>query len=108
MPARPDPPAFIGLPEGSRLRAAHCHENVDRVPRDPSTSAFKAAARLHQSTWREAHGHPMGTEPIAGGPKARPLGSRLPLAYARESYANFVDPRVARAVEHRMAHRQSQ
>src|SRR2546427_10840125 len=49
--------------------------------------------RYHQAQWREANGHPIGSQPIAprpaGGP-ARLVGSRLPLTYARETGANFV------------------
>jgi hypothetical protein len=48
--------------------------------------------RFHQARWREAHGHPIGSQPIVPkhGKPVRPLGSRLPLDYARETGANFV------------------
>jgi hypothetical protein len=57
-------------------------------------TAFRHALRLHQSRWREANGHPAGTQPIAPRPgaPARPVGSRMPLEYARETGANFVTP----------------
>jgi hypothetical protein len=53
---------------------------------------FRRRLRYHQARWREAHGHPIGSQPIAprNGKPVRPVGSRLPLAYARETGANFV------------------
>jgi hypothetical protein len=80
---------------GSRqeLEAAHCWEADDQVPRRPAMTAFRRRLRYHQAQWRQANGHPIGSQPIAprhdGGP-ARLVGSRLPLAYARESGANFL------------------
>ena len=74
------------------LEAAHCWEADDRVPRRPELTEFRRRLRYHQSRWREAHGHPIGSQPIApsrDGP-ARLVGSRMPLAYARESGANFL------------------
>ncbi len=94
---------LTAAPSTQELRDAACLENVDRVSGDPATSAFKAAARLHQSRWRAARNLPMGTHPIAGGDSARPLGSRLPLADARETGANFIDPRCAPAGRARLA-----
>jgi hypothetical protein len=75
------------------LKAAHCWEADDRVPRRPELTEFRRRLRYHQSQWREAQGHPIGSQPIApkpGGGPARPVGSRLPLAYARETGANFL------------------
>ena len=48
--------------------------------------------RYHQSQWREAQGHPIGSQPIAPKPDGavRLVGSRLPLTYARETGANFL------------------
>ncbi len=48
--------------------------------------------RYHQSQWREAQGHPIGSQPIAPKPggAVRLVGSRLPLTYARETGANFL------------------
>src|SRR5256885_1824870 len=86
------------------LEAAHCREADDRVPRRPEMTEFRRRVRYHQSQWRDAQGHPIGSQPIAprpdGGP-ARLVGSRLQLDYARETGANFLTAggsrRVARA-----------
>jgi hypothetical protein len=96
--------------DGARVRTvtaqeiadAMCATEVDRVSGDRETTAFKMAARLHQARWRKSRGLPIGTQPIdaVGG---RPLGSRLPLAYARDSGANFLDARVLAAVRERLA-----
>jgi hypothetical protein len=53
---------------------------------------FRRRLRFHQARWREAHGHPIGSQPIIPkhGKPARPVGSRMPLDYARETGANFV------------------
>jgi hypothetical protein len=75
------------------LEAAHCWEADDRVPRRPEMTEFRRRLRYHQSQWREAQGHPIGSQPIApkpGGGAVRLVGSRLPLAYARETGANFL------------------
>jgi hypothetical protein len=55
-------------------------------------TAFRQRLRLHQSRWRESKGHLIGSQPIVPRPgkPSRPLGSRLPLAYARETGANFL------------------
>jgi hypothetical protein len=74
------------------LEAAHCWEAGDRVPGRPEMTEFRRWVRYRQSMWRESKGHPIGTQPIAPkrGQRARPVGSRLPLEYARETGANFV------------------
>jgi hypothetical protein len=75
------------------LEAAHCWEADDRVPRRPDMTEFRRTLRYHQSQWREAQGHPIGSQPIAPGPDGEPVrlvGSRLPLAYARETGATFL------------------
>ena len=71
------------------LEAAHCWEADDHVPRRPETTEFRRRVRLHQARWREAHGHPIGSQPIAPkkGQVVRPVGSRLPVDYARETGA---------------------
>ena len=54
---------------------------------------FRRRLRYHQAQWREAHGHPIGSQPIVplpNGGAGRPVGSRLPLDYARETGATFV------------------
>jgi hypothetical protein len=81
--------AALSRPE---LEALHCWEAEDRVPRRPELTEFRRRLRYHQAQWREAKGHPIGSQPIAPRPgaPARPVGSRLSLAYARETGANFV------------------
>jgi hypothetical protein len=75
------------------LEALHCWEADDQVPRRPEMTEFRRRLRYHQAQWREANGYPIGSQPIAprpdGGP-ARLVGSRLPLAWARETGANFL------------------
>ena len=65
---------------------------------------FRQRLRYHQARWRGANGHPVGSQPIAprrdGGP-SRPVGSRLPLAYARETGANFLTAGALDAVKAR-------
>jgi len=79
-------------PSKEELEAAHCWEADDRVPGRPELTAFRRQLRYHQSRWRESKGHPIGSQPIVPKPgaAARPVGSRLPLAYARETGANFL------------------
>ena len=80
-------------PSEQELKAACCWEADDRVPGRPAMTAFRRAFRLHQAQWRETEGHPVGSQPIVpkpGGGAIRPVGSRLPLAYARDSGATFV------------------
>ena len=90
----------------SLLKDAYCWEAVDAVPGRPQMTAFRRQLRYHQSRWREAQGHPIGSQPIrpAGdGKPSRPLGSRLPLDYARETGANFLTPAAHDAVRARLA-----
>ena len=89
-------PYDLGMREAlskQELEAAHCWEADDHVPRQPELTGFRRRLRYHQARWREANGHPIGSQPIAprpdGGP-ARLVGSRLQLAYARETGANFL------------------
>ena len=88
-----------------KLAAAHCWEADDHVPRRPELTDFRRRLRFHQSQWREAAGHPIGSQPIAPPPggKARPVGSRLPLDYARETGANFLTPAALEAASGRTA-----
>jgi hypothetical protein len=74
------------------LEAAHSWEADDRVPGRPAMTEFRRRLRLHQSKWREAHGHPIGSQPFAPKPggAVRLVGSRLPFDYARETGANFL------------------
>ena len=85
------------------LEAAHCWEAEDHVPRQPALTEFRRRLRYHQAQWREANGHPIGSQPIApkpGGPP-RLVGSRLPLAYAKETGANFLTARALDAAKAR-------
>jgi hypothetical protein len=99
---------MLDPPSAEELAAAHCLEAADRVPSRPAMTAFRQRARLHQARWREAHGHPLGTQPIAPRPgeAARPVGSRLPLEYARTTGANFVTPAALSAARERAATRE--
>ena len=75
------------------LEAAHCWEAEDHVPKRPDQTEFRRALRYHQAKWRETNGHPIGTSPLVplpSGAPVRPVGSRLPLAYARETGATFL------------------
>jgi len=76
----------------TELEALYCLEADDRVPKRPEMTAFRQQARVHQAQWRESKGHPIGSQPIVPreGSRSRPVGSRLPLDYARETGANFV------------------
>src|SRR5205807_8766015 len=88
------------------LEAAHCWEADDHVPRRPEMTAFRRRLRYHQAQWREAQGHPIGSQPIAPKPNAgavRLVGSRLPLAYARETGANFLTAGAHEAAKARLA-----
>ena len=79
-------------PSQEELEAAHCWEEGDRVPGKPELTDFRRGLRYHQAQWREANGHPIGTQPIVprDGAASRPVGSRLPLDYARDTGATFV------------------
>jgi hypothetical protein len=92
-------------PSRAELEAAHCWEPGDRVPGRPATTAFRRRARLHQADWRDAHGHPIGTQPIRPRPgdDVRLVGSRLALDHAIGSGANFVTPGALAAARERMA-----
>jgi hypothetical protein len=76
-----------------QLEAAYCWEADDELARQPAMTDFRRRTRYHQARWREAHRHPIGSQPYAprpGGPPTRPVGSRIPLAYGRETGANFI------------------
>ena len=86
------------------LEAAHCWEADDQVPRRPAMTGFRRRLRYHQARWREANGHPIGSQPIVprpGGKPARPVGSRLPLDYARETGATFLNANALAAARAR-------
>jgi hypothetical protein len=89
--------------ERAELEAAHCWERDDHVPGRPEMTEFRRRIRFHQARWREARGHPIGSQPIAPqrNKPSRPVGSRIPLAYARETGANFVTPGALAAAKAR-------
>ncbi len=80
------------IPREQTLKDEHCWEASDRVPGRPHMTAFRQQMRLHQATWREANGHPIGSQPMTPQPgkPARLVGSRLPLAYAEATGANLL------------------
>jgi len=79
-------------PSRREFEALHAWEPDDHVPGRPEMTAFRRRLRFHQSRWRESKGHPIGSQPIVprDGTATRLMGSRLPLAYARETGANFL------------------
>jgi hypothetical protein len=79
-------------PSKEELEAAHCWEAEDRVPGRPEMTAFRRGIRLHQARWREAKGYPIGSQPITPRPgkPSRPVGSRIPLDYARKTGVTFL------------------
>jgi hypothetical protein len=87
----------------TELDAAHCWEADDHVPHRPELTAFRRALRYHQARWREANGHPIGSQPIAPRPDGptRPVGSRMPFDYAKETGANFLGPGALDAARER-------
>jgi hypothetical protein len=67
---------------------------------------FRRRLRYHNARWREAHGHPIGTQPIDPQPDdraARLVGSRIPLAYARQTGATFLTDGALAAAKARSA-----
>ena len=92
-------------PTRTELEAAHCWEAEDDVRGRPAMTVFRRRTRLHHARWRERHGHPIGTQPIAprpGGP-VRLVGSRLPLDYALGTGATFVTEAARAAARARFA-----
>jgi hypothetical protein len=88
------------------LESHFCLEAVDKVAGHPEVTAFKRRARLHQATWRESRGLPIGTQPMRQkeGRKSRPLGSRIDLDFALESGANFLSENARECARWRVAH----
>src|SRR5262245_31436412 len=87
-------PSVVEAPTREALEAAHCWEPDDRVPGRPAMTELRQRMRHQQAQWRESNGHPIGSSPIAPrtGQPSRPVGSRLPLDYARETGATFLTP----------------
>jgi hypothetical protein len=94
----------VGLSR-TELERLHCWEADDRVPGRPAMTEFRRRLRHHQALWREARGHPAGTQPIVPRPGSacRPVGSRLPLDYARETGATFLTAGALKAARARSA-----
>jgi hypothetical protein len=92
-------------PTREELEAAHCWEEADRVPGPPALTDFRRRLRLHQARWREANGHPIGSQPLLPreGKPSRPVGSRLPLDYAQETGASFVGAGALEAARARVS-----
>jgi len=90
-------------PSPEELEAAHCWDAEDRVPGRPEMTEFRRRLRYEQARWRESNAHPIGSQPIVprAGKPSRPVGSRLPLDYARETGANFVTPAALSAARAR-------
>lgn len=87
------------------LESIQAWEPSDEVPGRPEMTAFRRRLRAQQSRWRASHGHPIGTQPIAPakGERGRGVGSRIPLAYAKETAANFLTPAAIEAARARMS-----
>jgi hypothetical protein len=88
------------------LAEHRCLRSVDKVARDPSTTAFKRRARLQQALWREARGFPIGSYPVYSKLDKHALGSRLECEFAFHSWANFLSAEVREAVESRLSNTQ--
>jgi PD-(D/E)XK nuclease superfamily len=88
-----DYPRTMGMtPTREELEAAQCWDPNDEVPGRPAMTEFRRWIRYYQAQWREAHGHPIGSQPIKPrrGDKVRLVGSRMPFDYAIESGATFL------------------
>lgn len=83
---------------------------TDHVPGRPDVTAWRRAARRHQSEWRDLHGWPAGLQRRSKqqGGGFRPIGSRVEEDYARRTGVNFVSDEVRAAVAARLdpAHRE--
>jgi hypothetical protein len=80
-------------PTTQELEAADCREADDEIRSRPAMTEFRQRTRYHQALWREAHGHPIGSQPYAPRPDGKPVrlvGSRLPLDYGRDTGANLL------------------
>ncbi len=71
---------------------------------EPTDTRFRAAARLRQSLWREAHGYPCGVHTDAQG-RTRKLGSRFTEDVARTG-VNIIDPALVPLVRRELAYRE--
>ena len=87
----------------AEAREAECWFDADRVASEPATTAWKRLARWRQARWRDAQGYPIGSDPLRGGLRAKRVGSRIALDFARESGANLVTPQALAAARGRLA-----
>ena len=77
---------------------AETRDGLDRLAKDYDVfvasdgAGFKRRARVLQSMWRERQGYPMGEH------RGRPLGSRLPMPWARETLANHLTSTIRQVV----------
>ena len=89
----------------TELETAHCWDADDDVRSRPAMTEFRRSTRYHHARWREAHGHPIGTQPYAPRPsETRPVrlvGSRVPLDYGRETGASLLTPAALTAARTR-------
>jgi hypothetical protein len=92
-------------PTREELEAASCWDPSDVIPGRPAMTAFRQITRLHQAQWRTRHDLPLGSQPYAPRPgdEGRPMGSRIPLAFGRETGANLVTEASLEAARRRMA-----
>jgi hypothetical protein len=86
----------------AEARDAECWFDEDRVASEPATTAWKRLARWRQAQWRDAQGFPIGSDPYRGGMRAKRVGSRIELEYAREHGSNFMTPAALAAVRSRL------
>ncbi len=70
-------------------KSMHAFESTDRFP-------YQRMLRVLQSLWREQQGYGLGVYKGRGG--ERSLGSRLPMPWAQESLANFLDDSIRQVV----------
>jgi hypothetical protein len=90
----------------AEARDAECWFDEDRVASEPATTAWKRLARWRQAQWRDAQGFPIGSDPHRHGLRAKRVGSRIDLAYAREHGSNFMTPAALAAVRSRLTLRE--
>jgi hypothetical protein len=94
---------MLPVPANGDARASHSWFDVDRVSRDPASTAWKRLARLRQARWRESLGYPIGAHPYAGGDASTPVGSRLALDFAKARGPNFLTQAALTSARHRVA-----
>jgi hypothetical protein len=91
----------------AEAREAECWFDADRVASEPQTTAWKRLARWRQAQWRDTQGFPIGSDPYRGGLRAKKVGSRIDLEYAREHGSNFLTPPALAAARARISLREA-